>query len=203
MRKVESETLGFVGYVPKTDNLEKDIIAASKLIDDKHIELNIPKIVCSKEMLIYNQANYFLQISLDIFNGKMTSDDKAKFIAGLVPFIVNGAFTIELFLKCLLQKSGKTWPKTHTLITLFHRLPKELKDKISKYSIQNTNINYEGLDKSLKFIKYLEVVNKSFVEWRYFYEKNNHIHLETGILLLILDVLNIITNEEMRTKNVE
>ena len=54
-----------------------------------------------------------------------------KFHLALV-YGVNGAFAIELYLKCLLAVEGSQIPATHNLKDLFAQLSRESRDKIRR-----------------------------------------------------------------------
>ncbi|MDH3973286.1 MAG: HEPN domain-containing protein [Deltaproteobacteria bacterium] len=80
----------------------------------------------------------------------------------LVPAVTNRAFSIELFLKAILQNDG-TSKYGHKLHELFNDLKHERKTQI---------IEETGLDSEL-FHKDLTKISNAFVEWRYLYEKED------------------------------
>jgi hypothetical protein len=59
------------------------------------------------------------------------TQEELKFHLALV-YGVNGAFAVELYLKCLLAVEGSQIPDTHNLKTLFNQLSRQSKDKIRK-----------------------------------------------------------------------
>lgn len=80
----------------------------------------------------------------------------------LVPTITSYAFSAELFLKHLLAKSSIEYQGTHALEKLFKLLPNDLKNNISS--------NFQPDD---SFDDRLISISNSFVDWRYFYEKES------------------------------
>lgn len=80
----------------------------------------------------------------------------------LVPAVTNRAFSIELFLKAILQNDGIS-KYGHKLHDLFNKLRHERKTQIIKET---------GLDSEL-FQRNLTKISNAFVEWRYLYEKED------------------------------
>lgn len=75
-----------------------------------------------------------------------------------IPIITNTAFACELFLKAMLQKNNIT-VKSHKLIDLFDKLPKDVKNNII------------GTREDKIFIDELNSISSVFEEWRYIYER--------------------------------
>jgi HEPN domain-containing protein len=80
----------------------------------------------------------------------------------LVPAVTNRAFSVELFLKAILENDGVS-KKGHKLNELFGLLEQERKTQIVKET---------GLD-SQTFQRDLMKISNAFVEWRYLYERND------------------------------
>ncbi|WP_153003655.1 hypothetical protein [Aureimonas ureilytica] len=83
----------------------------------------------------------------------------------VVPSIVNIAFAIELYFKCMLKESSLK-AHGHELKKLFRDLPEPIKSKVAaEYKIRT------GHDRN-SFNSDLNNYSNMFVEWRYLYEKN-------------------------------
>jgi hypothetical protein len=82
-----------------------------------------------------------------------------------VPFVVNAAFGVELFLKALSAKHGLV-QRGHELLKLHDSLPSSALASISKAAAARLNES-EDIG-STEFRRNLEPMDKMFVEWRYF-----------------------------------
>lgn len=93
-------------------------------------------------------------------------------------------FAIEIGLKCILVKNAKI-TSGHALQDLFNGIPVDLKNEIRSSVCSSINIS------SPEFDSLLLKNSKVFVDWRYFYEKDN---LDSDIEFLrhLLDSLKII-----------
>lgn len=95
-----------------------------------------------------------------------------------IPIIVLKAFACEMYLKAYLSKEGSSSiPKTHDLHLLFRNLSKQGKSRINfklLSKLQQSNKEYKSDDLEKDLIG----VSNAFEEWRYFYEKSNHINIQ-------------------------
>lgn len=86
-----------------------------------------------------------------------------------------GAFSCELYLKCLLSKemgSGQPISRTHNIKSLFHKLKPETRKRI----IAESHIFH--------WDAFIEEASNAFEQWRYAYEKES-------LSISILDVLRL------------
>jgi hypothetical protein len=98
------------------------------------------------------------------------------------PFVVNAAFSAEIYLKCI-QKKYETPAQTHILTALFRKLPNKVKDRISSHRKQLES-QYD-VEAGVKFKDHLRKINNAFENWRYIYEKNTeYVHIPTTIFVL-------------------
>ena len=80
--------------------------------------------------------------------------------------VVTAAFSVELYLKCLLRLTAGTIPKSHKLVDLHDALPTDTKDLVkAQYG--------QVAPKSGGFRDVLLEHNATFVEWRYLFEKQS------------------------------
>ncbi|MBC8570619.1 hypothetical protein [Zongyangia hominis] len=85
----------------------------------------------------------------------------------VVPAIVNGAFACELFLKSLLIDP----PRGHKLYhDLFCKLDPSIAYEIETIVIECFKLKKETTINSDQFIPYFKTIDRSFEEFRYFYE---------------------------------
>ena len=179
-----------VGYVPDTGDPHDVAESAKQLYIKKGLWIDIPI-----EKSIYDQAVSFANSSNLIYEKDLKKTPRNG--QGITPFVVNAAFSAELYLKCLLKTCGKDI-HSHTLTALFKALPNKIKDKINKHKKQ-LEAEYD-VEKNALFKEHLKNINNAFINWRYVYEKNDeYIHIPTTIFVLhvlhqtSVDVLNIET----------
>jgi len=126
---------------------------------------------------IFNTAEVFSRAA-DLINKEMQTNKDFSLMA---PFVVNRAFSLELYLKCLIVLEKGFIPKDKKV----HGL-KDLYGLISAKSKQVIKSNYNKLvanDITLKIAHreknidldlstVLNKISSAFVKWRYIYEKN-------------------------------
>lgn len=103
--------------------------------------------------------------------------------ASVVPFVVNAAFSIELYLKALSLKHGSAL-RGHELAKLYEGLPANAKTEIQEMA-QRCAIGIDA-DRANKFVEYLHELNNTFVEWRYSFEKQRAgaVYIESTIFVM-------------------
>lgn len=100
--------------------------------------------------------------------GKITIFENGILNVLTAPAVVNATFACEMFLKCLILKSGNTYPKDkdgHNLKKLFELLTPSIRTEVSKLCIRNSN-NPEGI-----LLSFFEEHSKDFVDVRYYATK--------------------------------
>ena len=102
----------------------------------------------------------------------------------IVPAVVNLAFSIELYLKFLLAKKGKT-RKTHALLDLFNSLDSTIQQEI---------IDLADYDKD-EFELLLSKHTEAFVEWRYIHERNVSINVDLKFMRKLIYCVESIVNQ--------
>lgn len=100
-----------------------------------------------------------------------------------IPAWVMAAFSLELYLKSILQYEKGTIKKTHSIKAIFDELSEETKDKIrinfKADIIRNPPINIKELEEqsgtkiSQEFDNVLSDISTLFVDFRYIFEQKN------------------------------
>jgi hypothetical protein len=99
-----------------------------------------------------------------------------KTVQSLVaPSIVNFVFSIELFLKSIIVKSGTKPKKIHKIKELVNDCPDDIIDKVRK--------EYDQVCQSPNFQEIIEIVNEMFVQVRYQYEYNVNVMYESAVII--------------------
>jgi len=105
----------------------------------------------------------------------LDSTAKSGHLHLFMPMGVAYAFSLELYLKCLLNVEGSSYPETHNLEELFRNLPKNTKTHLTKrykaltdQSPCKSRMKKDGFKVELK--SDLEASRNAFVFLRYAYE---------------------------------
>lgn len=175
-----------VGYIKHTDDLEEGANLAKQLLIEKGLWKNIP--ITEK---IFGQATSFANAANHIYEKDLKNISRSP--QGIAPFVVNAAFSAELYLKCLKKTEGEP-SQTHTLTALYKSLPNKIKDKINKHK-KNLEPQYQ-VEQGALFKEHLKNINNAFINWRYIFEKETeHIHIAT--VIFVLHVLHQVAVEEL------
>jgi len=150
-----------VGYVKDVSDPKETIRLAQELIKSKGLSREI-----SKSESIYNQAQSFANTAAYLYEKDLKSLPRNP--QSITPFVVNAAFSAEMYLKCLQEVHGQI-TESHVLTVLFKSLPNKVKDKINKTS-KKFESQYQ-IEKGVLFKNHLKNINNAFVDWRYIYEK--------------------------------
>jgi HEPN domain-containing protein len=116
-----------------------------------------------------------------------------------IPAWVMAAFSLELYLKSILQYEKGTIKKTHSIKGLFNELTEETKSKIRinfrADIIRNPPTNIKELEKQSRikisndFDNVLSDISSLFVDFRYIFEQKN----EVKSFIYIENLRNVIT----------
>jgi len=155
-----------IGEVEETGDVRKDLEAASKLIEAAGMGGKPPL-----EWTMYKHAQAFAKLANYVLgthvwkkDGRPHSDEDMR---NTVPFVVNAALAIELYLKTLHALFGGK-ATGHLLLKLYDGLATEAKLEIDQ--------RMPAREKEFKleppgtFRGYVESLDRAFVDWRYVYE---------------------------------
>jgi hypothetical protein len=178
-----------IGYVKDVADLQEAAKLAKDLMKSKGLWRDIPK-----SESIYNQAQSFANTSAYLYEKDLKSLPRNP--QSICPFVVNAAFSAEMYLKCLQEIHGEV-AESHVLTALFKSLPNKVKDKINK-ACKNFESKYQ-IEQGILFKEHLKSINNAFVNWRYIYEKNNE-HVSIQQTIFVLQVLHEVSAVERGLK---
>jgi hypothetical protein len=178
-----------IGYVKDVADQKEAAKLANDLMKSKGLWREIPK-----SESIYNQAQSFANTSAYLYEKDLKSLPRNP--QSITPFVVNAAFSAEMYLKCLQEIHGQV-TESHVLTALFKSLPNKVKDKINKTSKKFEN-QYQ-IAQGILFKEHLKNINNAFVNWRYIYEKNNE-HVSIPQIIFVLQVLHEVSAIERGLK---
>lgn len=164
-----------VGEVPATGDLKLDAKVAHEFLAKKGLLKER-----SPAGEIFSTAVAFANTSAHLYeNGLKKYPTRGE---SIVPFVVNAAFSIELYLKALAKKHDVTL-RGHELLKLYEGLPPKVLAEIES-AIPGCARDQKLV--SPNFIGYLKELNDAFVNWRYIFEKSEAevIHIEPTIFVM-------------------
>lgn len=151
-----------VGTIQSRGDDEADTVAAAELLRQLGLYRE-----ASKADRMFSQAAAFTASAWLLFE-KMNGDKTVLARYG-APFVVNMAFSVELYLKALSEAYGQNL-RGHDLSALYDALPNVAKSLLE--SIAPEGRKQFPVAGDLTFKAVLHRTKDSFVEWRYNYEKD-------------------------------
>ena len=175
-----------VGNYKSTGNDKKDIEKAKNILKEKGLWRNI-----ETEEAMFNQAQSFASTANNLYEKDLKKDHKNFY--SFAPFVVNAAFSIEIYLKTLHNLYGNKI-KGHSLNALYESLSDKGKTHIKKIA-EDTRHLYK-IDNDFEY--HLSQLDKAFENWRYIYEgKSETIYfLPTIYVMQVLDKACILVKNE-------
>jgi len=170
-----------VGEVASTGDIERDVQAMRQFLKDKGLYKEV-----SPFQAMFNQAVAFANTSALLYERDLRRQPRKR--VSIAPFVVNAAFSIELYLKALSQKHGAKPRREHELLKLFEKLPAAALAAIEQVTPRfAANRALPGVP---KFKVYLETLNGAFVEWRYCYELERTGVVQIEPTIFVMEVLH-------------
>jgi hypothetical protein len=166
-----------VGEVVSTGDMQRDAEATRQLLKTKGLHKEVTAF-----QAMFNQAIAFANTSALLYERDLRRSPRKG--VSIAPFVVNAAFSIELYLKALAEKHGVAPLRGHELAKLLSKQPAaalaEIEQVIPKCAANR------ALDAAPNFKDYLEALNDAFVDWRYCYEleRTRPVHIEPTIFVM-------------------
>lgn len=169
-----------VGQVPAMGSVEKDLEVAQQFLKDKGLYKETKLVEA-----MFRQAVSFCNTSAYIYERDLLKAPRNGL--GVAPFVVNSAFSIELYLKTLGQIHGESL-KGHKLVELYDSLPTEAQQAIEKAI--PASAKKRMLEGKVDFREYIAELNNTFVEWRYCYEVGQTSEVKIEPTIFVMEVLH-------------
>lgn len=171
-----------VGEYESTGDTEADIEAVRQFLKDNGLHKET-----SPFMAALNQAISFATASHYLYDKDLRQAPRNG--ASTAPFIVNAAFSIELYLKALGLKHGVDL-HGHVLSKLYDKLPIEAKAEIQEMTHRCAVDSELGLGETPNFLAYLGELDHTFTEWRYSFEKERTGIVQIQPTIFVMGVLH-------------
>ncbi len=168
-----------VGEYESTGDDDKDILIVQGYLKDKGLWRKI-----ELEEMMFRQAQSFASTANNLYKNDIRKQPRNFY--SLAPFVVNAAFSIEIYLKTLHTLYGNR-KGGHSLFGLYKSLNKKGKTHINKIADETKHL-YK-IEKDRDFEKCLNHLDKAFVQWRYLYEDNAE-KIEFMPTLFVMQVLD-------------
>jgi hypothetical protein len=169
-----------VGEVTSTGDVEKDTQAVRHFLKEKGLHKDTTLF-----QAMFNQAVAFATTSAYLYERDLRRLPRKG--VSIVPFVVNAAFSIELYLKALAQKHGLSL-RGHELVKLHEALPAKARLEIE--SVTSRCAENRRLGEKANFAVYLKELNNTFVDWRYCYELERTGPVEIEPTIFVMEVLH-------------
>jgi hypothetical protein len=181
----------FVGEVPVTGNMQADLKAASALLRSHASAQPL-----TRPQAAFRQASAFAINAQHLFNAGLVGVPPREPM-NVIPFAVNAAFAIELYLKTLGFVHGRKL-HGHNLLSLLDELPAEAKDLL-RLEIARAPAT-EGIKDSDGFRTEVARVRHVFKEWRYLHERDSAPEIRFLEFIHVLNVLHNVCRTDDRLK---
>lgn len=169
----------YVGDYDSTGDSLQDVLIVHKILEAKG--LNRP--LLPPHVSIFQQAYSFSTAATHLFQRLV---QKPPDVTAVSPFVVNIAFSIELYLKSLALKHGKRL-HGHPLGDLFKKVPAAGKAQIEQKLIEMAQSQWADGPKTIQDLRdTAKALNTAFIDWRYLFENPSKplgIHFKQTIYL--------------------
>jgi hypothetical protein len=179
-----------VGQVPATGDLESDVEAVREFM--KARGLTAPS---NPFRAIQGQAIAFANSAHAIYERFLSTTPTRNGLTG-VPFVVNSAFSIELYLKTLHEVHG-TPQRGHRLLPLYDALPATTRATLESAAATSAR-DYLPPDEAVRTFKFRDFISdldNAFVEWRYAHEAGRTPLVKFHPTILVMAVLHKVSQD--------
>jgi HEPN domain-containing protein len=122
----------------------------------------------TKEQAMFRQALSFCKTAAELYDRELKQAPRSGLAA--VPFVVNAAFSIELYLKTLYQLAGSR-VRGHELLTLYDGLADDTRRTVVELAATcASKFSATPVPSADEFRGFVSDLNTAFVDWRYCYE---------------------------------
>jgi hypothetical protein len=169
-----------VGEFEATGDQEADLRAVSEYLEQRGLRKEV-----NRYQATFNAAQSFANTSAYLYKRDLQRSPRVG--ASVVPFVVNAAFGIELYFKALAQKHGVTL-SGHRLTKLNKALPAPARSEVE--SVIPRCAAERNLPGPPDFDSYVHQLDNTFVEWRYFFEKERTGRVDIEPTIFVMQVLH-------------
>jgi hypothetical protein len=184
----------FVGEVPDTGDAQADLKAMSTLLTERGVAAPL-----TRPQAAFRQASAFAINAQHLFNTGLIGAPPSNPM-NVIPFAVNAAFAIELYLKTLGFVHGRK-PHGHNLLDLLDDLPAEAKEQL-RLEIARAPAT-TGIKDFDGFRTEVGRARNVFKEWRYLHERSSAPEIRFLEFIHVLNVLHNVCRTDDRISTTE
>jgi hypothetical protein len=141
----------------------------------------------TKVQAIFRQALSFATTSAYLYQRDLLKPPRNGL--SIAPFVVNSAFSIELYLKTLHELQG-AGAHGHALLELYDTLTETAQDVVFRFALAYAAKYKVALSTREQFRSFVVELNNAFVEWRYCYERGSASKIDIQPTILIMKALH-------------
>lgn len=167
-----------VGEVDATGDHQKDLEVMRQFLKDKGLHNEVTMV-----QAMFRQALSFATTAAYLHERDLLKAPRNGL--SLAPFVVNSAFSIELYLKTLHELQGSAaWG--HWLLELYDPLSETTRNTVVRHALANAKQYGVKLTTADEFRSYIAELNNAFRDWRYCYETGSasKISIQPAILVM-------------------
>lgn len=182
----------FIGEVADTGDQLADMKVATAMLKAKGVAQPL-----TRPQAAFRQASAFAINAQHLFNTGLIGAPPRNPM-NVIPFAVNAAFAIELYLKTLGFLYGRNM-HGHDLLKLFDKLPADAKELLRR-EIAEAPAPTNGIKDVDGFRTEIGRARHVFEEWRYLHERNSASEIRFVEFIRVIDVLHNVcrTHEQIR-----
>lgn len=177
-----------IGEIPARGSDEEDIVAGREFLASKGLDQKI-----ALEQVMYNQAFAFAKTSAQLYDQGLKKIPRDGQL--IVPWIVNSAFSIEIYLKTLGQMYGLP-SRGHNISDLYSGLPDDARASILA-ELPNA-LKDRKFTSEFDIAAITSALNKAFVEWRYHYEVERLAAIPIEATIVLMKALHQACSEKLK-----
>jgi hypothetical protein len=176
-----------VGELELTGNAQTDLGLVQDFLKSKGLHREVTLVQAA-----FRQAFSFAKTAGHLYNNDLRK--APRYVPSIVPFVVNSAFSIELYLKTLhYLHQRKAWG--HELLPLYDQLPMEIKTTITekaKLHSQEWGIEPSAVE---DFRGLMTDLNDAYDVWRYSHESGTTSKIRFAEMILVMKALDVTARE--------
>jgi hypothetical protein len=167
-----------VGDVEVTGDVHRDIELIRGYLKAKGLHREV-----TTAQAMFRQALSFCTTAAHLYEKDLREPPRNGLSA--VPFVVNSAFSIELYLKTLHHLGGST-ARGHSLLALYDALSDECRDRVVRIAQQQGPGYTVEVPSADTFRGFVAELDSAFVDWRYCYETGqaNQTNIQPTIVVM-------------------
>jgi hypothetical protein len=171
----------FIGEIPAVGDQEQLMRSALAFLESKGLKREVTRVGA-----MFRLAETFAKAALLVYKADLRVEP--RHLPSVAPFVVNLAFSIELYLKTLSKLHGVPIIRKHKLLGLLDRLPPAALRQIQQFAAICAGRRNDLPDPD--FRKCLAQLNDAFVQWRYPHERERAPGVHSGSAIFVAETLH-------------